>query len=215
VESVGFRLLLSLPVLSSPARLDAIRAESAALPRSPALVARARLEDPLAEFNALIAATEDGAFRERLRGLKSVVQANIISRNEQRDRAARNLLRFGAILAKRIDDVVRIVAGRRAAAAALRKAVADGDTLAAVERQIQSDEAILLENVSAYRDTIAEMIQDYPSAIVDRQLPVVAEELKARRLAQLVPFAERFRNHILVFERNGGLGEEEILRSFR
>ncbi len=215
VESVGFRLLLALPILSSPARLDAIRAESTALAQSPALVAGTRLENPLAEIDVLIAAAEEGAFRDRLRGLKSVIQANIISRNEQRDRAARNLLRFGAILGKRIEDVVRIVAGRRAAATALHNAAADGDTLAAVERQIHSDEAVLSENLGAYRDTIAELIQDYPPAIVDRQLPVVIEELKARRLAQLVPFAERFRDHISVFERNGALGEEEILRSFR
>jgi hypothetical protein len=215
VDSVGFRLLLSAPVLSSPARLEAIRSESAALPRGPALAPGERLDDPLAEIDALIAAAEEGAFRERLQGLKSVVQANIITRNEQRDRAVRNLLRFGAILGKRIDDVLRIVEGRRAAAAALQKSGAAAETIAAVERQIATDEAALAETLGAYRDTVAEVAQDYPAAVVDRQLPVLRDELKARHLAQLVPFADRFRNHLSDFQKTGGLDEEGLLKSFR
>ncbi len=216
VDSVGFRLVLSAPVLTSPARLEAIRTESAALPRAPAALAGSdRLDDPLAEIDALIAAAEEGPFRDRLQGLKSVVQANIITRNEQRDRAARNLLRFGAILGKRIDDVVRLIAGRRAAAEALRKAGGGSANLTAIERQIAADEATLGEGVNAYRDSVAELVQDYPPAVVDRQLAILAEELKARRLAQLVPFAERFRDHILVFERSGVLTAAQILESFR
>jgi hypothetical protein len=215
VDSVGFRILIAAPVLSSPARLEAIRKESAALPHSPALASGERLDDPLAEIDALIAAAEEGPFRERLHGLKSVVQANIITRNEQRDRAARNLLRFGAILGKRIDDVLRLVAGRRAAAKALQTSGAAGDTLAAVERQITADEAALAENLNAYRDTIAELVQDYPAAVVDRQLPVLSEELKARHLAQLVPFAERFRAHFARFGTDGALTDEQLLDDFR
>jgi hypothetical protein len=215
VDSVGFRLLLSAPVLSSPARLEAIRSESAALPRGPALAPGERLDDPLAEIDALIAAAEEEAFRERLQGLKSVVQANIITRNEQRDRAVRNLLRFGAILGKRIDDVLRIVEGRRAAAAALQKSGAAAETIAAVERQIATDEAALAETLGAYRDTVAEVAQDYPAPVVDRQLPVLRDELKARHLAQLVPFADLFRNHLSDFQKTGGLDEEGLLKSFR
>ena len=69
--------------------------------------------------------------------------------------------------------------------------------------------------VNAYRDSVAELVQDYPSAVVDRQLAVLAEELKARHLAQLVPFAERFRDHILLFERSGVLTDARILEGFR
>jgi hypothetical protein len=214
VDSVGFRLLLAAPVLSSPARLEAIRAEAAALPREPALPGE-RLDDPLAEIEALIAAAEEGAFRQRLQGLKSVLQANIITRNEQRDRAARNLLRFGAILGKRIEESLRILAGRNAAAAALQKAGAAGDNLAAIQRQIATDEGAVAETVSAYRDTVAELVQDYPATVIDRQLPVLKEELKARHLAQLVPFAERFREHAAQLEKSGALPAELLLEDFK
>jgi hypothetical protein len=215
VDSVGFRLLIAGPVLSSPARLEAIRTEAAALPQGPTLAPGERLDDPLAEVDALIAAAEEGAFRDRLQGLKSVIQANIITRNEQRDRAARNLLRFGAILGKRLDDALRLIAGRRAAAKALQASGAAAETLAGVERQIASDEAALAENLNAYRDTIAEVVQDYPPAVIDRQLPVFSEELKARHLAQLVPFAARFRMHVSEFAKAGALEDERILSSFR
>ena len=143
------------------------------------------------------------------------MQANIITRNEQRDRAVRNLLRFGAILGKRIDDVLRIVEGRRTAAAALQKSGAAAGTIAAVERQIATDEAALAETLGAYRDTVAEVAQDYPAEVVDRQLPVLRDELKARHLAQLVPFADRFRNHLSDFQKTGRLDEEGLLKSFR
>ncbi|MCI0430790.1 MAG: formylglycine-generating enzyme family protein [Rhodospirillales bacterium] len=216
VDSVGFRLILSAPVLTSPARFEAIREESAALPRGPtALSGGEPLDDPLAEIDALIAAADEGPFRERLQGLKSVMQANIITRNEQRDRAVRNLLRFGAILGKRIDDVMRLLSGRRAAAEALRKAGETGANLTAVERQVASDEATLAENVGAYRDSVAELVQDYAPAVVEKQLAVLAEELQARRLGQLVPFAERFRDHILVFERTGSLTDTQILEGIQ
>ena len=215
MDRVGFRLVLTAPVLASPARLDAIRAESAALPQSPAPPSGERLADPMAEIDALIAASEEGPFRDRLIGLKSVLQANIITRNEQRDRAVRNLLRFGAILGKRIDDVARIVTGRRAAAEALRKAGAGGDALSSVERQLAADEAALAESLDAYRDTIAELVQDYPAAVIDRQLPVLSEELKARHLAQLVPFAQRFRRHVSDFQAHGPLGDAELLKELR
>ena len=209
-DTVGFRLVLTAPVLTSPKRLEAIRAEWTALPAAPAAE---RLEDPLAELDALIAATEEGVVRDRLKGLKSVMQANIVSRNEQRDRAVRNLLRFGAILGKRIDEIGRIVTARAGAAEALRKVGAGGDNLAAIERQIAEDRGALEENVRAYRDTVAEVVKDYPAAVIDRGLAVLSEELKARQLTRLVPFAERFRDHILVFERQGTLSDAEVLRA--
>ena len=212
-ETVGFRLVLAGPVLTSPKRLEAIRAEWAALPAGQAAPSAERLEDPLAEIDALIAAIEEGAVRERLKGLKSVMQANIVTRNEQRDRAARNLLRFGAILGKRVHEISRIMTARTGAAEALRKVGAGGDNLAAIERQIAEDRGALEENIRAYRDTVAEVVQDYPQPVIDRQLAVVSEELKARQLGRLIPFAERFRDHILVFERQGALAEMEILRA--
>jgi hypothetical protein len=73
----------------------------------------------------------------------------------------------------------------------------------------------LAENLNAYRDTIAELVQDYPAAVVDRQLPVLSEELKARHLAQLVPFAERFRAHFARFGTDGALTDEQLLDDFR
>jgi hypothetical protein len=111
--------------------------------------------------------------------------------------------------------VQRLLAGRRAAAKALQASGAAAETLAGVERQIASDEAALGENLNAYRDTIAEVVQDYPPAVIDRQLPVLSEELKARHLAQLVPFAGRFREHVSAFEKTGALEDERILSSFR
>jgi hypothetical protein len=215
VESVGFRLILAAPVLTSPARLEALRAESEALPQGPALASGQRLDDPLAEIDALIAAAEEGALRDRLQGLKSVVQANIITRNEQRDRAVRNLVRFGAILGKRIDDGLRILNARRTAAEALKTSGAAGEALAGIERQIAADQTSLGETLSAYRDTVAELAQDYPAVVVDRQAPVLAEELKARHLAQLIPFADRFRHHLAQFAKTGALDESDLLKSFQ
>src|SRR5690606_23103875 len=92
VETVGFRLAIAAPVLTSPARLEAMREAWRDLPRSESpLAGTERLADPLEEVDLLIKATEDDIFKERLQGLRSVIEQNIASRNEQRDRSVRTL----------------------------------------------------------------------------------------------------------------------------
>ena len=92
-------------MLTSPQRLAQIAQEWHDLPKSEsALAGTQRLEDPLDEIDLLIKSTEDEALKERLTGLRTVIEANIATRNEQRDRAALSMLNFGTFLLTRIKD---------------------------------------------------------------------------------------------------------------
>lgn len=213
LETVGFRLVISAPVITSAERLDKVRAEWLDLPKTEsALAGTQREEDPLEEIDVLIAATEDEPFKERLRGLKTVVRANIATRNEQRDRSARNLLRFGAFLAQRIVDANTIVTAKERALEALQDTYKEGDApLVKLEEDILKARKVLEFDLRTYKDTIAEVIQDYPPQVIERQLPILEEELSARKLVGLVPLTQVFSAHILQFRAEGNLAEGEIL----
>ena len=60
----------------------------------------------------LAKAVEDPALRQRVQNLATVIKANIQTRNEQRDRAARSGVRVGAYLARKLSEDKRIVAFR-------------------------------------------------------------------------------------------------------
>lgn len=217
LETVGFRLALSAPVVTSAARLAAIEAEWGRLPASEsALAGTARQEDPLQELALLIDAAPDPAFRERLKELRTVMRANIVTRNEQRDRAARNLLRFGVILAQRILDAEGIRAGRETALAALKPAYPAGSPVLA---GLAADAAAAAEdvetNIGHYRDTIVELIRDYPDSVIQNQGKVLDAELSARALSALQPLARIFRQHIVAFREKGGLASNEIIGALK
>ncbi|MBU2091130.1 MAG: formylglycine-generating enzyme family protein [Alphaproteobacteria bacterium] len=217
LETVGFRLALSAPVVTSPERLAAIEAEWDKLPAvESALAGTARQEDPLQELALLIDAAPDPAFQERLKELRTVMRANIVTRNEQRDRAVRNLLRFGAILAQRILDADGIRSGREKALAALKPAYpADSPVLANLARDVEAAAGDVETNIRHYRDTIVELIRDYPDSVIQSQGKVLDEELAARSLTALQPLARVFRQHVGVFRETRNLPSGDIIKSLR
>lgn len=217
LETVGFRLALSAPVVTSADRLAEIEAEWRKLPATEsALAGTARQEDPLQELAVLIDAAQDPAFKERLKELRTVMRANIVTRNEQRDRAARNLLRFGAILAQRILDAEGIRGGREKALAALKPAYPAGSpVLTELAADIAAAAKDVETNIGHYRDTIVELIRDYPDSVIQSQGRVLDAELSARGLKALQPLAETFRRHVARFREKGNLPSADIVRALK
>ncbi len=217
LETVGFRLAISAPVVTSKARLEAIEEEWSKLPSTEsALAGTERLEDPLQEMAVLIEATRDPAFQERLKDLRTVMRASIATRNEQRDRAARNLLRFGVILAQRILDADGIRDAKDRALTALKPAYpADAPILKKFAGELAAASEDVETNARHYRDTIVELIRDYPPSIIEAQGKVLQEELKARDMKGLEPVAKTFQDHVDRFRRSGKLPSNEIIRELR
>lgn len=217
LETVGFRLAISAPVVTSKDRLEKIEAEWQALPEvESALTGTERLEDPLEEMAVLIDAARDPAFRERLKDLRTVMRANIVTRNEQRDRAARNLLRFGVIMAQRILDSDAARTAKALALEALKPSYpADHPVIRGNSAALEDARKDLETNANHYRDTIVELIRDYPPSIIETQAKVLKEELNARSMSTLGPIADTFEKHVARFRKDGKLPSDTIIKELK
>jgi hypothetical protein len=217
LETVGFRLAISAPVVTSKDRLEKIEAEWQALPEvESALTGTERLEDPLEEMTVLIDAARDPAFRDRLKDLRTVMRANIVTRNEQRDRAARNLLRFGVIMAQRILDSDAIRDAKSKALAALKPVyAADNPIIVKVTAELGAANEAVETNAGHYRDTIVELLRDYPPSIIETQARVLKEELNARSMSALGPIADTFEKHVARFRKDGKLPSDTIINELK
>ena len=215
LETVGFRLLIGAPVLTSPNRLDAIKHQWRDLPKSESLLAETqRLEDPIDEIDLLIRATEDKLLRERLTGLRSVIQTSIVARNEQRDRAVRSLVRMGALLAIRVNDLQRFLAARQAALQQ-QQAYGDPNTIQALKTSIDETNGKLGLDLGYYRDTVADIVQDYPLTVLEPQIDIVKREFRQQGRQNLVDYIAKFHRHLVEFRTAGELSSEMILKDFQ
>jgi len=99
-NTVGFRLALVVPVLPNISRLRQVKTAWEALPDgSGGTLAEPVQDDPVKEADTLANAVDDPQLKRRLQALSIIIAANIKTRNEQLDRAARATLDLASWLA--------------------------------------------------------------------------------------------------------------------
>lgn len=217
LETVGFRLAISAPVVTSKEKLETIQSEWEKLPEvESALTGVDRLDDPLEELAVLIDATRDPAYKERLKDLRTVMRANIATRNEQRDRAARNHIHNGILQAQRIHEADRILGAKEDALNAIKSSYPkDSPFILKVEKDFAAAKRELEVNAQHYRDTIVGLIHSYPPGIVDSQSKVLNEEFNARGMKALGPVLDVFHKHVERFRKSGKLPSSEIVSELK
>ena len=184
-----------------------------------ALAETQRLEDPIDEINLLIKATEDKLLRERLTGLRSVIQATIATRNEQRDRAARSLVRIGALLGVRVTDLQRILEARQRALKALDKQLDVRNSSPGLVETLKTsvDEASdkLAFDLGYYKDTVVDVAQNYPLRVLELQIEILRRELTEQGRPNLVDYVEKFHRHLVEFRATGDLTSQKLLNDLK
>ena len=206
-QTTGFRLALVAPGLPSTRRLAAIRDAWVDLPKGATLAEQQ--EDPVKEVDVLAKAVEDPALRQRVQNLATVIKANIQTRNEQRDRAARSSVRVGAYLARKLSEDKRIVAFREGQLKTLTE-ISDA-ARDSIRKQLESDKAALDFNLAYYIDTITQLTSEYPEATVSSQADILKREFEARKLEPMLPFIETFTRQAAVLRREGKLDRKTVL----
>ncbi len=217
----GFRLLLSAPVLTSSARIDAIRAawdrlgsdiakpEPAPPPR-PELDDRP-FEDPVLELTALARASSEPVMKQRLERLRGVVAGSAERLYEQRARSAREALRFGGLLCQKLGDEggnIEILKQRHEVCvqgngAAHPRCKQLGDALS-------RDLKVLDNNIGFYGDSIVRTAQTYPEdlAVLEDQLVKLREEFSDRGYGKLATYPDRFHGQVVDYARGGKVDRE-------
>ena len=208
-QSTGFRLALVAPGLPSTQRLAAIRNAWADLPKSSAAALAEPQEDPVKEVDVLAKAVEDPALRQRVQNLATVIKANVQTRNEQRDRAARSGVRVGAYLARKLGEDKRIIAFREGQLKTLTQL---GDAARdSIRKQLESDKAALDFNLAYYIDTVTQLTSEYPEGIVSSQADILKREFEARKLEPMLPFIDTFTRQAALLRRDGKLDRKAVL----
>ncbi len=212
VKTIGTRFMLSAPVLTSLERLEGVRQAWAALPSGLGVTAGTRVTDNPAEaLEAILASDLPPSLRYRLEALNLTLTAALTEQNEQRNRAARGLVRLGAfILGKLRDDLVRVRAiskiyeGRKAA----------GSDEALLTRTLQSLERsreVFEENLRYYFDNVIVAVRDYPPERLDSERAALVVEFRSQDLAGLVALANLYVAHTREFRESGAVDRAKWL----
>ncbi len=214
-KTVGFRLVLTPPVLPSLQRVRLVEQQWQALPQGSNAAAVATLpetvpDDPIAQVDQLAKATDDVRMKRRLDELRTVVAANIRARDEQRDRAARTSINLAIWLMAKLQVDTRRLVGREQAAS-----FAGGDAGDRTKAALAADQRELDATLSYYRDTLQTILAEYPSEVRTSQAQVLRAELEQRsaaRQAELIPTVE---TDIVAFAHAGGLSNDTLAARLR
>ncbi len=207
LDDVGFRLVIGAPVLTSLARVDAIRAELDALATDGGAGAEGPAADTgadvLAELGRLAADAESAAERRRLERIVVALRGIAEARASRAEGAAAGLIRLGAFLGAGIRNDLAGVAMRRRISAAFDAAGTDPELAERARQALATAEATLADTVEVYIDTVIAAAQNFETETLHGQLQVVSIELAERNRGQLVALAELFARHAAAFRAAG------------
>lgn len=233
-RDVGVRLVLAAPTITSMRELDELIEAWKELPRDGGVTSGAASNperEPLKELEETTRRAADEETRRRLETVTQQLRVAATGRNENRDRAARALIRLGAFLGRKLyDDERRLQTLAREQAEKLREAEsihaeleragreggakADATKLGSARARIdefrrvsavrtESARGVQRENLDYYSDTVMQVVTDFPQEVFGSQVDVLRAELESKKLSELVPYVERFAAHCGEFRRSG------------
>lgn len=208
VRTIGFRLAISAPVLTSRESLAAIDAawqEQASNDLSPVPSSD---EDPLETLARLIAEREDAALALATERVIAELRAQTDARASAGERLARALLRLGAGFGAEVNASATIVALKQEIYDAFQSAGLEGQPLAAAADALAAEQGALDDAMDAYVDNAIIAAENIPAETMAAQLTVLREELTAGGRQDILPFAAGFASHVAEVRASGAADRE-------
>jgi len=213
LRTLGFRLVLTAPVLVSPGRLQKIQEEWVLLPD---LVgnAGAGARQALEALSQTAGQSNDDRLRTQLEIIQRDLEKAYTETNEARDRAVKALLRMGAFLGNKVrsdkvrfDSVAKAIEIARTELAQLQQSGRGRSGLettlknaagkvAEMEERHKFLQTSLQNSFSYYGDMVIEVAGDYPAPVIEPQLEILKLEFKSKQSDYLNYYADLFVKHI-------------------
>jgi hypothetical protein len=232
LDSLGFRLVITAPVIVSAGRLDAIKESWSELPSLAGTGdVRADSDKALAELQAVAQKTQDEALRTRLELIQRDVEQAHTGLNEARARTVRALLRMGAFMGKRVvtdgkraevlRGLMRLAQDNFDTFSKQAQGKRDGPKLVAQARAALAEkmdkwklnlaeiEQGMTSSLSYYGDMVVSVGRDYGEKEVGDELKVVEAELREKDNAYLIPYAVLFARHLDAY-RSAGTADKAL-----
>lgn len=218
----GFRVVLSAPVLTSNARIAAIRdawghlgseapRDDASTPSSSPPTDRP-FDDPVIELADLARRAEEPALKQRLERLRGVVASSTQRLFEQRASSAREALRFGGLLCQKLgDEGYNLDLARERLSLCTRNNGPDYPRCKQLAAALDLDHRTLDNNLGVYSDSIVRTAQTYPDdlPVLDQQLGRLRDELAARGHDALAVYPRQFHRQVLDYAQRGLVEREQ------
>ncbi|MBX3489990.1 MAG: SUMF1/EgtB/PvdO family nonheme iron enzyme [Parvibaculum sp.] len=243
VANMGARFVLSVPVVVSADRLQAIQSEWKALP-APDLESdsSSAQREALARLSNVTQRTDDQIVKQQLEQAILQLESARTIQNDIRNRAIRALLQSGAIIGNKVKtDPVLIArteivlqemnknlaraqelfaqaesAGDAARAQSARAVVAKIQSeMESRERRIVTLRSDSQTTVASYSDLVYSVSSDYPLTLIAPQLEALVVDYREKGFGYLVPFAQLFVGHVEELRSNDEIEREKWSQELR
>ena len=200
-KTTGFRVVISAPVITSPAYLQRITAAwnglgSETTPSRESThgtLEGKTFDDPVAELAAVAKVIEDKNIKQRITRLRDTMRATIEARNRQRNQAARESLRLGGVLCQKLKDDGHAIEGLKTVYNNCTKSHGkDHELCTKFSTKLEDEQKVMNFNLGIYAESVMGTAQNYPAEILNEQLELLGNALKKRKFDGLVDFVERY-----------------------
>ena len=202
-KTTGFRVVVSSTVITTPARLQQISESwnelgtvTAAAPTDKSAYGELEgktFEDPVAELAAIARATDDTKIKKRIDRLRNTMRATIEARNQQRDQAARESLRLGGVICRKLKDDGHAIDGlKRFIKNCVDTRGKDHKVCTQYGKKLEDEQQVLDYNLGIYAESVIGTAQNYPAEILGEQRDLLDNALKKRKYTGLASFAELY-----------------------
>ncbi|SNB55704.1 Formylglycine-generating enzyme, required for sulfatase activity, contains SUMF1/FGE domain [Arboricoccus pini] len=209
--TTGFRLALVAPSLTSRAELQQVQADWTKLAQTPPEQEDLGRDqaDPVAEAKTLAEHADNPEMKRRLSNLAQVIETNIATRNEERERAAREALRSAVFGGRRF-------AQHFAALDRCTKLLAlSDDAKARYKDACDRENQDYAFDSNAYIELITRVSAEYPTTILKAQSDVLVSELNGLGLKDAAATVGRVRDDVEVVRNKGSDAKATIINGWR
>ena len=214
-KTTGFRLALVAPVFSSLDNVKTVRLawKSLQRPDRPQEAASPQLgreeADPVAEVRKLAEAAPNEEVKRRLKNLAFVIAESIRTRNQERERAARESLSSAVFAVRWAMSGLKIV--RQVAKLADR--APDAKRRARYKKRLERARADADFNIGFYLDRLVALSEDYGDQELRRQAKVLRVLYTDRNLQVVLSLVDPVVEHAAEMRRFGSEARDGIIRS--
>ncbi len=211
-KATGFRIVITAPVLTDDAAVDAARNAWAKLGKSVAPESSQPLSNPLDEIQALTQMADDAAMKTRLETLAGTVKEQMTRVEEQRAKAAQALIHQGAWLGALIQhdheylDLLNEQLARRK-----KEQPQDSARIAVAQASVDDQKQRIDSNLTLYGSLIIQL-RDYDQNLLKEQAAALGGELTQRGASYLNLFSQELLSAILQYRSDNTVRSEEWLK---
>lgn len=215
-NTTGFRLVLAAPALPSRASIEAVQKAWQALavepdkkpePGGPKLAEEQA--DPVKEARALAEAAPSDEMKRRLENLSFVIAESIRTRNQERERAARELLSNAVFAARRVMDNIAILSRW----SDLVEATEDPTRRARYQQNLDDDRKVYQFNLGYYLDRLTTIAESYDDVALNAQARVLTVEYNDRGLTTLPSITDDVLKQLSLIRSQGPAAKAPIEKS--